>query len=234
MPDVKAYCDSCMVCKRSKTSTLKPYGLLNPLEIQSQPWDAIGIDFVGPLPESKNRDGTFNAITTIIDLFSGMVHLVPSRTDYTAKQVAELVFAEVYKLHGLPRVIVSDRDPLFTSHFWEELHKLIGTRLRMSSAFHPQSDGATERANKTLGQMLRVCVSADQKNWVLRLPAIEFAINSARSESTGYAPFFLNTGRVPRSFIWEKDQPLDFPGVRVFAKALSRFPVTSGLGWVGL
>lgn len=220
LPDVRAFCDSCMVCKRSKASTLKPYGLLNPLEIQSQPWDAIGIDFVGPLPESKNRDGSFNAITTIIDLFSGMVHLVPSRTDYTAKRVAELVFAEVYKLHGLPRYIVSDRDPLFTSHFWEELHKLIGTRLRMSSAFHPQSDGATERANKTLGQMLRVCVSADQKNWVSRLPAIEFAINSSRSESTGYAPFFLNTGRVPRSFIWDKDQPVDFPGVRVFAKRI--------------
>lgn len=197
-----------------------PYGLLNPLEIHTQPWDAIGIDFVGPLPESKNRDGYFNAITTIIDLFSGMVHLVPSRIDYTAKQVAELVFSEVYKHHGLPRTIVSDRDPLFTSHFWQELHILIGTKLRMSSAFHPETDGATERANKTLGQMLRVCISPDQKDWVARLPAIEFAINSARSESTGYAPFYLNTGRTPRLLLWAAGEPSGFPGVRAFAKRM--------------
>ena len=220
LPDVEKYCNSCIVCKRGKASSTKPYGLLNPLEIWTQPWDAIGIDFVGPLPESKNRDGYFNAITTIIDLFSGMVHLVPSRIDYTAKQVAELVFSEVYKHHGLPCTIVSDRDPLFTSHFWQELHKLIGTKLRMSSAFHPETDGATERANKTLGQMLRVCISPDQKDWVSRLPAIEFAINSARSKSTGYAPFYLNTGRTPRSLLWAAGEPSGFPGVRAFSKRM--------------
>lgn len=218
--DIEIFCDSCSICKRTKDSHTKSYGLLNPLELSRRPWDAIGIDFVGPLPTSDNRDGSFDMIVVIIDLFSGMVHLVPGRTDYKAKDIAELIFSEVYKHHGLPSSIVSDRDKWFTSHFWEELHKLIGTKLRMSSAYHPQTDGATERANKTISQMLRNCVSPNQKDWVIKLPAIEFAINSARSESTGFAPFFLNTGRMPRSFIWPSDKPSEYPGVRMFARRM--------------
>ena len=83
----------------------------------------------------------------IIDLLTAMVHLVPSRTTYTAKQVAELIFDNVYKLHGLPKAIVSDRDVLFTSGFWTHLHKLIGVKQKMSSAYHPETDRSTERAN---------------------------------------------------------------------------------------
>lgn len=112
-----------------------------------------------------------------------MVHIVPSRTTYTAREIAELMFAEVYKHHGL--------------------NKLIGVKQKMSSAYHPETDGSTERANRTIAQMLRCCIGPNQKDWVSRLPAIEFAINSATSESTGYAPFFLNTGRMPRQMIWD-------------------------------
>ncbi|OJT03699.1 Transposon Ty3-I Gag-Pol polyprotein [Trametes pubescens] len=207
--DVQKYCDTCVTCKQSKAINQKPYGLLNPLPLPAAPWEAIRIDFVGPLPESNNRDGTFDAITTIIDLLTGMVHLVPSRTNYKAKDVVELVFAEVYRHHGLPRSIISDRDVLFTSAFWAHLHKLIGVELRMSSAYHPESDGSTERANRTISQMLRQCVGPSQRDWVAKLPAIEFAINMARSESTGHAPFFLNTGRMPRPLIWEHAKPDD-------------------------
>ena len=196
--DTAAYCDTCRTCRRSKPSNQKPYRLLNPLSIPSHPWESIGVDFVGLLPESKNQDGTYDAITTVICLLTRMVHLIPSRQDYKARQVAELMFEQIYKLHGVPKNIISDCDSLFTSVFWKHLHELVGTKLRMSSAYHPQSDGATERANKTLTQMLRQCVDAKQKDWVSKLPAIEFAINSARSAATGYAPFFLNTGRMPR------------------------------------
>ena len=147
-----------------------------------------------------------------------MVHLVPCRTTYTARQVAELMFEHVYKLHGLPRKIVSDRDSLFTSIFWKRLHELIGTKLGMSSAYHPQSDGATERANRTVTQMLRQCVVPNQRDWVSKLPAIEFALNSARSESTGYALFFLNSGQMPRSMIWGSRVSDEYPAVRVFAR----------------
>ena len=145
-----------------------------------------------------------------------MVHLVPSRQTFRAKDVAELIFENVYSKHGLPKSIVSDRDSLFTSTFWDHLHKLIGPKLRMSSSYHPETDGATERANRTLGQMLRTCIGPKQKDWATRLPGIEFAINSAQSETTGYTPFFLNTGRTPRPMVWDSDNA-QYPGVRAFA-----------------
>jgi len=148
--DITKFCDTCGTCKRSKPDNQRPYGLLNPLSVPSRPWESIGIDFVGPLPLSKNRNGEFDMIAVVIDRLTSMVHLVPSRQDYKAREMAELVFAEVYRLHGLPKSIVSDRDTLFTSAFWTHLHQLIGVELKMSSAYHPQTDGATERANRTI------------------------------------------------------------------------------------
>jgi hypothetical protein len=101
------------------------------------------------------------------------------RINYTAQDLAELMFENVYKHHGLPKNIISNRDVLFTSVFWGHLHKLIGTTLKMSSAYHPQTDGSTERANRTITQMLRQCINPDQKDWVAKLPTIQFVINSA-------------------------------------------------------
>ena len=215
--DVKAFCETCQTCKMSKPSNQKPYGLLNPLAVPSYPWESIGMDFVGPLPESRNRDGQYDSITVVICLLTAMVHLIPSRINYNASQLAELVFENIYKIHGLPQNIISDHDVLFTSTFWSRLHRLIGTKLRLSSAYHPQSDGSTERANRTVTQMLRQCIQPDQRDWVAKLPAIEFAINSARSESTGYSPFFLNFGRMPRTMIWNTPASEEFPAVREFA-----------------
>jgi hypothetical protein len=111
----------------------------------------------------------------------------------------------------VPDAIVSDRDTLFTAEFWRELHRLIGTKLKMSTAYHPETDGATERANRTVTQMLRVCVSKDQSDWV----EIEFAINSAKSDITGHSPFFLNTGRVMKAMIFDVSEAR-FKGVHDF------------------
>ena len=218
--DITSFCISCNVCKTSKPNNQHPYGLLNPLPVPPRPWDGIGMDFVGPLPESKNRHGTFDMICVIIDLLTGMTHLVPCRQNYRARQIAELVFENVYKLHGLPKYIVSDRDSWFTSIFWDHLHKLIGVQLKMSSAYHPETDGATERMNRTVTQMLRQCVTPKQTDWVQKLPAIEFAINSARSETTGYAPFFLNHGRMPRSMLWNPAPASEYSAVRAFAQKM--------------
>ncbi|KAJ2913330.1 hypothetical protein MD484_g7080, partial [Candolleomyces efflorescens] len=215
--DTKAFCETCITCKRSKPDNQKPYGLLNPLPEPTAPWEAVGVDFVGPLPVSSNRNASYDSLTVIICLLTGMVHLVPCRTDMTAKEMAELMFEEVYKHHGLPRDIVSDRDRLFTSVFWQRLHRLMGTKLRMSSAYHPQTDGSTERANRTVTQMLRQCISDRQTDWVQKIPAVEFAINSSRSESTGYSPFFLNNGRLPRAMIWDSAGKDKFPAVRDWA-----------------
>jgi hypothetical protein len=149
-----------------------------------------------------------------------MVHLVPSRMTYTTCEVAELVFSEVYKLHGLPKSIISDQDILFTSGFWTHLQQLIGVKQRMSSAYHPETNGATKCTNCTVNQMLRSCISPNQRDWVSRLPAIEFAINIATSESIGYSPFFTNYGWLPRPMIWDKPDPTEYPGVRAYAQKL--------------
>jgi len=218
--DISAFCTSCTTCQRSKPLNQKPLGFLNSLSVPSVPWDAIGVDFMGPLPESKDRNGSYDSIMVIIDLLTAMIHLVPSRTTYTAKDVAELMFAEVYKLHGLPRSIVSDRDVLFTGLFWMHLNKLMGVKQCMSSAYHPKTDGSTERANRTIGQMLQSCIGPTQKDWVSKLPAIEFAINMARSESTGYSPFFLNTGRMPRAMIWDAPEEDEYPSVKAYAQRM--------------
>jgi hypothetical protein len=214
----KAYCETCITCKRSKPNNQKPYGLLNPLAVPSEPWESIGVDFVGPLPLSSNRDGEFDSITVVICLLTAMVEIIPSRTNYKAPEIAELMFEHVYKHHGLPKTIVSYRDVLFTSTFWNHLNKLIGIQLKMSSAYHPQTDGATERANRTVTQMMRQCINPNQKDWVSKLPAIQFAINSARSESTGYAPFFLNNGRMPRVMVWNSAGTAEYSNVREFAQ----------------
>ena len=199
--DIKDYCKSCQVCAISKLPTEKPRGLLKTMPIPSHSWQYIGMDFVGPLPESSNRNGAYDMICVIIDLLTAMVHLVPTRQTYKAADMAEVVFDTIYKLHRLPERIISDRDSLFTSHFWRKLHALLNVELRLSSAFHPQTDGATERANRTMTQMLRQCVNSKQSDWVIKLPAIEFAMNSARSSTTGFSPFYLNYGRNPSPMI---------------------------------
>ena len=189
------------------------HGLLNPLLVPTYPWEAISVNFIGTLPESENRDGVFDTITVVINLLTSMVHLIPSRAKYTAKKVAELMFESVYKLHGFPCRIISNRDVLFTSTFWQRLNKLIRPKLKLAGACHPQMDSTTERANQTMVQMIRELVNSRQLDWILKFPAIELALNSAQSDSTGFLPFFLNTGRTPHSMIWNSAPQSEFPTV---------------------
>jgi hypothetical protein len=126
-----------------------------------------------------------------------MVHLVPLNVTIKASELAYLYLAHIVRLHGLPKSIVSDRDSKFTSRFWKELHRLLGTKLRMSTAFHPETDGASERVIRSVAQILRSMVAADQKDWAEKVPLTEFAINLSVSSSTGFAPFELNSGYMP-------------------------------------
>jgi len=148
--DIELFCSSCTSCQDTKDSNQKPSGLLCSLPIPNQPWQSIGMDFMGPLPMSKSYD----YLLVVIDRLTSQVHLVPTTTRVTAKEVVWLFLTEVVRLHGVPDSIVSDRDTKFTSSFWKELHRLIGTKLLMSTAFHPQTDGATEQANHSIGQVL--------------------------------------------------------------------------------
>lgn len=187
------FCASCTICARSKPSNQKPSGLLHSLPIPDRPWESIGMDFMGPFPEVEGK----NYLFVVICRLTSMVHLIPIRTDTTASELSEIFIREVVRLHGLPKSIVSDRDSKFTSRWWREVHRILGAKLLMSTAFHPQTDGATERVNRSIGQILRSVVRPDQSDWVVRCPMVEFAINASVNASTGFSPFDLNFGYSP-------------------------------------
>jgi hypothetical protein len=210
--DIKAFCASCHKCRTTKPSTQKPAGLLHSLPVPDRPWGSISMDFLGPFPKSEGYD----YLWVIVCRLTGMVHLIPCTTKTHASELAYIFLKEVVRLHGVPDSIVSDCDSKFTSHFWRELHRVLGSKLLMSTAFHLQTDGATERANRSVLQVLRTLVQPDQLNWVAQLPLAEFAINSCINASTGYAPFELNAGFMPRSMnnFAIKDSS---PGVQDFA-----------------
>ena len=125
-----------------------------------------------------------------------MVHLMPVKTTIKASELASLYVKEIVHLHGLSD-IVSDQDSKFTSKFWSEVHHILSTKLLMSAAFHPQTNGASKRANKSVGQILQTLIQPNQSNWVDQLPITEFAINSNVNSSTGFALFELNCGYMP-------------------------------------
>ena len=189
-----AYIPSCVECQRNKDRTTKPTGPLHPLPVPDARFDTVALDFIGPLPE---EDG-FNSVLTITDTLGADIRLIPVNTSYTAAQVAVVLFDDWYCENGLMLRLISDRDPLFTSEIWQALHKLTGVRLNMSTAAHPESDGSSERTNKTLAQAVRYHVDLNQKGWSRQLPRIRFAIMNTVNASTGYSPFQLKTGRSPR------------------------------------
>jgi hypothetical protein len=132
-------------------------------------------------------------------MFSKMIRVVPVKKAISAPELARLLIRDLYSRFGLPEVFVSDRDPRFTGNFWQSVFRQLGTKLHMSTAFHPESDGQTERANRTLLEMLRGFVGPHQSDWDRKLPILEFAYNNSVHPSTGHTPFFLNYGRHPRT-----------------------------------
>ena len=191
--DIREYIRTCPLCQQAKASNRKPAGLLQPLAVPSAPFEQIGTDFITGLPKSEGCD----AVMTFVDRLTKAVHFVPCTKTVTAKQAARLFFNNIFRIHGMPKVIVSDRDPRFTSDFWRHLFNLVGTKLAMSTAFHAATDGQTERAQRSLEDMLRTFVNPRQDNWVALLPALEFAYNNSVNASTQEKPFFMLYGRRP-------------------------------------
>ena len=189
--DVAQYVVSCVTCSTSKASQQAPAGKLVPLPIPHRPWETIGMDFVGPLPRTRSFHDT---ILVVVDKLTKMIHLVATNQSVTAQQTAKLVLREVVRLHGVPSSIISDRDPRFTSLFWQALWKQLNTQLKMSTAYHPQTDGQTERANRVVEDMLRAFVNLHRDDWDEHLATVEFAYNSSPHTSTGFTPFELNGG----------------------------------------
>jgi hypothetical protein len=152
------------------------------------------MDFIGPLKPDRG----YNCILTITDRLGADIRIIPTQIDISAEDLAILFFDHWFCENGLPNEIVSDRDKLFVSRFWKALTALCGVSLKMSSAYHPQTDGSSERTNKTVNQSLRYHVERSQKGWVRALPRIRFAMMNSVNASTGFSNFQLHLGRAPR------------------------------------
>jgi RNase H-like domain found in reverse transcriptase/Integrase zinc binding domain/Chromo (CHRromatin Organisation MOdifier) domain/Integrase core domain len=193
---VKRYVSTCDTCARAKMPRHKPHGFLVPLPVAPRPWSSISMDFIVALPLSPSGN---DAILVIVDRFTKMAHFSATKTTADAPDIARLFLRDVYRLHGLPADIVSDRDRLFNSKFWRHLLALLDVTPNMSTAFHPQTDGQTERVNQVLEQYLRMFCGYQQDNWQELLPLAEFAYNNAVHASTDKSPFFANCGYHPNS-----------------------------------
>ena len=166
-------------------------GPLHPLPVPDEQCQSISIDFIGPLP----KDGNYDSIVTITDCLGTDVQIIPMTVNLTAEGLAELFFDRWFCENGLPLDFISDRDKLFMSQFWKALHKLMGIKLKMSTAYHPETDGSSERTNKTVIQAIRFHVERNQEGWVCALPWVQFNIMNMVNKSTGFSPFQLRFGQ---------------------------------------
>jgi hypothetical protein len=183
--DLKRFIRECSVCQPNKSDNTSPAGLLQPLSIPTRIWSNISLDFVEGLPASQG----FTVVLVVVDRLSKYGHFIPLKHPYTTVTVARAFSAHVFKVHGMPTSIVSDRDPTFTSAFWKELFRLQDTSLCMSTSYHPQSDGQTEIVNKCLESYLR-CFTHDQpKQWSSWLPWAEYWYNTTWHASINMTPF---------------------------------------------
>ena len=228
--DVRDFVIACPVCQTEKSSHLREGGQLQPLEIPQRKWDHVVLDYVVGMPKDEEK---YNAILSVIDKATKMCHFIPCWDKITAAEIAKLYWAHVGRLHGIPSVIISDRDPKFTSKFWRELWRIMGTSLRMGSGYHPQSSGQVERLNQHLEQTLRCTMhqlGAHAIAWREILPTVEFSINNTPSRVTGYSPFYLNYGYHPLSpaQMLGRDNETSNEAVTVFIQRLQKV-MTSAL-----
>jgi len=190
---IKKYVKNCDTCQRTKAVRHAPYGLLQPNEVPEKPWKSISMDFITDLPKSEGYD----PILVVIDRLTKMSHFIPCYKDMNAGQFAKSFIKEIFRLHGLPNDIITDRGTIFTSDLWKETTKLLGIERRLCTAFHPQTDGQTERTNATLEQYLRAYSNYQQDNWSELLSTAEFAYNNGDQETIKHTPFFANYGMNP-------------------------------------
>ncbi|GJS01342.1 putative reverse transcriptase domain-containing protein [Tanacetum coccineum] len=194
--EIATYVGKCMTCAKVKAEYQKPSGLLVQPKIPQWKWENITMDFVTKLPKTASGQDT---IWVIVDRLTKSAHFLPMKETDSMEKLTRQYLKEVVSRHGVPVLIISDRDSKFTSHFWKSLNEALGTQLDMSTAYHPQTDGQSERTIQTLEDMLRACVMDFGKGWDRHLPLIEFSYNNSYHTSIKAAPFEALYGRKCRS-----------------------------------
>ena len=190
---VKQFIRECDICQRQKPDLAAYPGLLQPLPIPDKIWSSISMDFVERLPVSQGK----TVIFVVVDRLSKYAHFIGLQHPFTASTVAQAFMDNVYRLHGLPESIISDRDKVFLSHFWQSLFKTMKVQLKLSTAYHPQTDGQTEIVNKCLECYLR-CMTGDKpKEWLMWLPMAEFWYNTNYHSSINITPYEAVYGQPP-------------------------------------
>ena len=199
--EIAGYVARCLVCQQVKIEHQRPGGLLQPLPIPEWKWEHISMDFVTGFPKTPSGN---DSIWVIVDRLTKSAHFLAIKVSLSLERLAKLYVNEIVRLHGVPVTIVSDRDRRFVSQFWKKLHMAMGTNLNFSTAFHPQTDGQSERTIQILEDMLRVCAIDFRGSWEEHLPLVEFAYNNSYQASTQMAPYEALYGRKCRSPIcWD-------------------------------
>ncbi|XP_078798004.1 uncharacterized protein LOC101158741 isoform X1 [Oryzias latipes] len=207
--DAKEFVSACMICAQNKVSTQPPPGLLHPLPVPSRPWSHVALDFVTGLPPSAGK----TVVMTVVDRFSKAAHFVPLRKLPSAPETARLIVVHVFRLHGIPVDIVSDRGPQFVSQVWKAFCAAFGPSASLSSGFHPQTNGQAERTNQDLEVALRCVCSRHQSSWSTLLPWVEYAHNALTSSASGMSPFEGSLGYQPPLFP-EQEREVAVPSVQ--------------------
>lgn len=189
-----AYVRGCDRCQRAKDFPTRPVGTLAPNLVPDRNWQIVSVDLISQLPPSHGYD----AIMVVVDRFSKMVRITPINDQVTSEGIARIYRDRIWRNFGLPEKIISDRGPQFASNFMRDLNQLLGIKSNLSTAYHPETDGQTERINHEIEQYLRLFVNYHQTDWSEWLATAEFSYNDKVQVSTGYSPFFLNFGQHPR------------------------------------
>jgi hypothetical protein len=192
--DMAGFVASCTTSQKAK-SRLNPHDLYLPLPVPSAPWEDIYMDFVLGLPRTRKE---FDSVFVVVDIFSKMAHFIPCHKTNDATHIADLLFREIVRLHGVANIIVSDHDAKFLSHFWRTLWEL-GAKLLFSTTCHPQTDGQIKVENRTLSTMLRVVLKMNIKVWEDYFPHVEFAHNRSLHSTTKMCPFHIVYGLLPHA-----------------------------------
>ena len=192
----------CDICQRAKSSRHKPYGQLQPLPVPQRPWESISFDLITKLPQSREpvTRTMYDSIFVGVDRLTKFAYFLPFKEASSAEDLSYTMMRFIACNHGLPGEMVSDRGNTFVSKFWKALTARLGTNHKASTAYHPQTDGQTERINQIIETWLRCYINFEQNNWVELLPIAQLSYNSAQSESTGKSPFFLNYGFEPEAY----------------------------------